>query len=200
MWLPDDLFLPVFASEDVEMMIRTAAVALVLFATSAFAAEPLKSGPQVGDKVPGPFHPLNINGEKAGQKNCLYCANGTNPVAMVFARTADDKTVVDLIKKIDETTVKNSSSDMGSFFVFLSDDKDLEGKLKTVAEKTGLKKCVLSIDNPAGPKGYNVSEKADVTVVLYKDHEVKANYSFAKGELKAKDIDTIVGDVKKITK
>jgi hypothetical protein len=181
------------------MMTRTAAVALVLFAGSVFAADPIKSGPQVGDKVPGPFHPLNINGEKAGQKNCLFCSNGQNPVAMVFARDVDDS-VVDLIKKIDASTVKNAEASMGSFFVFLSDDKSLEKKLADVAEKSGLKKCVLSIDNPAGPKGYNVSEKAQVTVVLYKEREVKANYSFAKGELKGKDIDTIIGDVKKIIK
>jgi hypothetical protein len=180
------------------MMIRTAAVAVVLFTCSAFAAEPVKSGPQVGDKVPGPFHPLNVNGDMAGQKNCLFCANGQNPVAMVFARSADDKAVVELIKKIDATTVKNSGANMGSFFVFLSDDKNLEGKLKTIADTAGLKKCILSIDNPAGPKDYNVSDKADVTVVLYKDRKVEANYSFAKGQLNDKAISTIIGDVKKI--
>jgi len=180
-------------------MIRTAAIALVLFASSAFAAEPVKSGPQVGEKVPGPFHPLNINGEMAGKKHCLFCQNGQNPVAMIFARSTDDATI-DLIKKIEEATAKNSKSSMGSFVVFLSDDKDLEGKLKTVAEKTGLKNCVLSIDNPAGPKGYNVNEKADVTVVLYSERNVKANHSFAKGELNSKAIEAVVADVSKIVK
>ena len=181
------------------MLIRTAAIALVLFVGSAFAAEHVKSGPQVGEKVPGPFHPLNITGEMAGKKHCLFCQNGQNPVAMIFARDVDAN-VINLIKKIDETTAKNSDAKMGSFVVFLSDDKDLEKKLESVAKKEGLKKCVLSIDNPAGPKGYEVSEKADVTVVLYKDRKVEANYSFAKGELKSKDIDTIVHDVSKITK
>jgi hypothetical protein len=37
----------------------------------AGAAGDLKSGPQVGEQLPGPFHPLNINGAKAGKKNCL---------------------------------------------------------------------------------------------------------------------------------
>jgi len=180
-------------------MIRTAAIALVLFASSAFAAEPVKSGPQVGEKVPGPFHPLNINGEMAGKKHCLFCQNGQSPVAMIFARSTDDATI-DLIKKIEEATAKNSKASMGSFVVFLSDDKDLEGKLKTVAEKTGLKNCVLSIDNPAGPKGYNVNEKADVTVVLYSERNVKANHSFAKGELNSKAIEAVVADVSKIVK
>ncbi|MCE9533258.1 MAG: hypothetical protein K8T89_19340 [Planctomycetes bacterium] len=181
------------------MMIRSAAVAIVLFASSAFAADTIKSGPQVGEKVPGPFHPLNINGEMAGKKHCLFCENGQNPVAMIFARDVDEN-VIALIKKIEAATAANSSAMMGSFVVFLSDNKDLEGKLKQVAEKTGLKKCVLSIDNPAGPKGYEIAEKADVTVVLYVERGVKANHSFAKGGLTPKAIDAIVEDVKKITK
>jgi hypothetical protein len=180
------------------MLIRSATIALVLFASSAFAGE-LKSGPQVGEKVPGPFHPLNINGDAAGKKNCLFCSNGQNPVAMIFARDVDSN-LVSLIKKIDETTVANADAKMGSFVVFLSDDKGLEKKLEEVCKKEGLKKCVLSIDNPAGPKGYNVAEKADVTVVLYKERKVEANFSFAKGELKGKDIDSIVKNVAKITK
>jgi len=179
-------------------MIRTAAVALVLFVGSAFAAEPVKSGPQVGEKVPGPFHPLNVNGEMAGKKHCLFCENGQNPVAMIFAREVDTN-LIELIKKIDAATEANKACEMGSFVVFLSDDKDLEAKLKTVAEKSGLKKCVLSIDNPAGPKGYNVAEKSDITVVLYKDRKVEANHSFEKGKLDAKSIEAIVADVKKIT-
>ena len=67
-------------------------------------------------------------------------------------------------------------------------------------EVTVALKLVLAIDNPAGPKGYNVAEKADVTVVLYKERKVEANYSFEKGALSEKDVDTIVADVKKITK
>lgn len=40
------------------------------FAVGAFGGE-LKSGPEVGKNIPGPFHPLNINGSKAGEKACL---------------------------------------------------------------------------------------------------------------------------------
>lgn len=42
-----------------------------LFLASVAGAAELKSGPQPGETIPGPFHPLNINGAKAGQKNCL---------------------------------------------------------------------------------------------------------------------------------
>jgi hypothetical protein len=46
-------------------------VAAALLAGSAFAAEELKSGPQVGKSIPGVFNPLHANGPDAGQKLCL---------------------------------------------------------------------------------------------------------------------------------
>jgi hypothetical protein len=178
-----------------------AAAALVCFAAAlivtSLQAAGIKSGPQVGEKVPGPFHPLNINGEKAGEKNCLYCSNGDHPVAMVFARECSEP-LAKLIKKIDETTVKNKSAKMGSFVVFCNDDEGLKDKLTQVAKDANLKETILAIDNPAGPQKYNVSKDADVTVVLYVDREVKANHSFKKGELTEKDIETVLSDVSKI--
>jgi len=38
--------------------------------TGCVAAAELKSGPQPGDSV-GAFHPLNVTGPFAGQKQCL---------------------------------------------------------------------------------------------------------------------------------
>jgi hypothetical protein len=168
-----------------------------LLAGAVFAADAVKSGPQVNEPVPGPFHPLNVTGEAAGKKHCLFCQNGSNPVAMVFAREASPE-VAKLIKKLDTCTAKHSDCKMGSFVVFLSDKEGLDTELKSLADKQGLKNIVLSIDNPAGPAKYEVSKEAAVTVVLYTDHTVKANHAFKKGQLKDKDIDAIVKDVAKI--
>jgi hypothetical protein len=185
------------------MMRRTviSATALSLcLVLGASAQSGLKSGPQNGEKVPGPFHPLNINGEKAGKKNCLYCENGPNPVAVVFARELTPE-VASLIKKLDAVTVKNSGASMGSYAVFMSDSEKLGDDLKALAEKANLKKLVLSIDNPAGPKAYEISKDAAVTVLLYKDVTVSANYAFKKAsELNDSNISKIVGDVSKIVK
>jgi hypothetical protein len=171
--------------------------ALALVAGLAGAAE-VKSGPQPGEKIPGPFNPLNINGEDAGEKRCLVCKNGTNPVIMVFARTADDPAVAKLIKKIDEVTAKNAGSEMGSFVVFCTDDDKAETKLKTLVDSNKIEKTILSIDNPQGPPKYKVSPDAEVTVVLYKEHMVKANHAFKKGEFKEADIEKVLADVTKI--
>ncbi|MBY0527197.1 MAG: hypothetical protein K2R98_27625 [Gemmataceae bacterium] len=116
---------------------------------------------------------------------------------MIFAREVSDS-LTSLVKKIDEATEKNSGAKMGSFVVFCTDDEAIEKKAKEMAEKEKLKKCVLSIDNPAGPKGYDVAKEADITVVLYTSRNVKANYAFKKGELKDGDIDKIIADIAKI--
>ncbi|MCI0684174.1 MAG: hypothetical protein L0Y71_18855 [Gemmataceae bacterium] len=98
-----------------------------------------------------------------------------------------------LVKKLDKTQVN-------SFVVFLSDDEELEGKLKTLAEKAGIKKTVLAIDNVAGPKAYNVAKDAEVTVVFYNARKVEANHAFKKGEFNAKAIEAVMADLPKIQK
>src|SRR5579871_5855386 len=99
--LPDER--PFFSEpEDGRMKLGLCLVAL-LAAGALVAAEPVKSGPQVGEKVPGPFRPLNVNGPRAGQPNCLYCTYGANPVVMVFARE-DTPAVRTLIKYLDNAT------------------------------------------------------------------------------------------------
>jgi len=48
------------------------AIGSAFLTTGVDAGGPLKSGPQAGQEVPGPFHPLNVTGSNAGKKACLY--------------------------------------------------------------------------------------------------------------------------------
>jgi hypothetical protein len=177
--------------------LTASAVALFVLSGTLIAAEPIKSGPQVGEKLTKPFEPLNVNGSAAGEKKCQFCANGSNPVAMVFARELNAP-VKKLIKDIDAATVKNSDAKMGSFFVFCSDDEALEKQLKGCAEKSELKKTILTLDNKSGPEGYNIAPESDVTVVLYVGRVVKANYTFKKGQMTEKDVSKVIADLTKI--
>src|SRR5947209_10168587 len=111
-----------------------AALALAISAGRVLAENPIVSGPQVEKNVPGPFYPLNINGSAAGQKHCLFCENGLNPVAMVFARQVTPE-VEALVKSLDKETAKHSDAKMGSFVVFLSDNDSLEKQLKDMVKK-----------------------------------------------------------------
>jgi hypothetical protein len=42
-----------------------------LAVAGATAGGALKSGPQVGENLAGPFHPLNCTGKMEGKKHCL---------------------------------------------------------------------------------------------------------------------------------
>ncbi|MBM4070457.1 MAG: hypothetical protein FJ271_16105 [Planctomycetes bacterium] len=163
----------------------------------ARADEPLKSGPQAGDDIPGPFHPFNVTGEQAGKKHCLFCENGAGPVAIVFARTVTPS-VTRLIKKIDAETLKNKKAGMGSFAVFLSSNDKLAKELAALATKENIKATILTIDSPAGPTRYKIARDAAVTVVLYSDFTVRASHAFRKGELSDKGIGQVAQSLPKI--
>ena len=53
------------------MMLRSIlSVAVVLLAGGAAAADGLRSGPQVGERIPGGFGALFVNGDHAGKRRC----------------------------------------------------------------------------------------------------------------------------------
>jgi hypothetical protein len=166
-------------------------------ALRATAAEPLKSGLQAGEKITTIFEPLNVTGEHAGEPYCLICENGLAPVAMLFARDLHEP-LLNLLGKLDAATATNREQAMGSFVVFLSDKEGLREELAAAAKKRGFKHVVLSIDAPAGPEGFNVAKDADVTVVLYREHDVKANHAFRKGELTAAACEKVLADLPRI--
>jgi hypothetical protein len=103
-----------------------------------------------------------------------------------------------LVKKIDEATAKNKKKEMGSFVIFLDKSDENEKKVKAFGDKVGVKETVLALDNPAGPKGYNIAKEANVTVLLYVDRKVMANFVFEKGKLTAAEVDKIMKEGPKI--
>jgi hypothetical protein len=180
------------------ILFAVAVLAVAALTGVTLAGGQLKSGPQVGDKVPGPFHPLNCSGKMEGKKHCLYCENGTSPVVMVFARDTSPE-LTKLIKAVDASTAKHQDVNMGSFVVFLSDKEALPKALKDMSEKEKLQYTVLAVDNPAGPEGYNVAKDASITVVLYYRHTVAANHTFrSAADLNDKAVQQIISDVAKI--
>ena len=163
----------------------------------AAAAEPVASGPQVGEKVPGPFKPLNATGPDAGKEECLYCKHGSKPMVMVFARELTPG-VVALIKKLDTATAAKSDTGLASCVIVLSDTKDLATSLAKWAQSEKIANTVLATYTTAGPAKYTLSPDAAVTVLLYTKQTVKANHTFRAGELKDAGVDAIVADLAKI--
>lgn len=174
-----------------------AAICATTVLSEASAAEPLQSGLQPGEKITAIFEPLNVTGEFAGQPHCLVCENGASPVAMVFARDATEP-ALKLAAQLDKAVARHKDHSLGSFVVFLCEEEGLDKRLADAARRNELKHVVLAIDPPAGPDGFKVAKEAAVTVVLYRDFDVKANHAFRPGELTEQRIEQIVADIRKI--
>ena len=103
-----------------------------------------------------------------------------------------------LVKQVDEATAKHKQKEMGSFVIFLDKSDEMEKKVQTFADKQGIKETVLALDNPAGPKGYDIAKDAQVTVLLYVGRQVKANFAFEKGKLTPAAIEKVMKELPKI--
>jgi hypothetical protein len=170
-------------------------------ASPALFGQELKSGPQTGEFLPGPFHVLNLNGPHASNPHCLVCEYGLGPVVIVFTR--DVSKVAGLLQKLDEAVASHQRAGLKSFAVFLSDNFAKEGNQKTLVQsldKTAgeLKNVVLAVTGPAGPEKYNINKDAEVTVILYKQLKVVGNFAFAKDKLTDKEIGEIMAATEKL--
>ncbi|MBV8432434.1 MAG: hypothetical protein JO244_14815 [Solirubrobacterales bacterium] len=169
---------------------------LALVAGTTALADPITSGPPAGARVPGPFRPLHVTGPDAGERVCLYCKNGANPVAVVFARETTPA-VAALIKQIDVVTAARTDCHLGSFVVFLGDTEKLTGPVRALAANQRIRDTILTVDDP-GPKSYRIAPEAAVTVLLYTHHTVKATHAFRAGELNDKATAAILADLDKM--
>jgi hypothetical protein len=170
---------------------------MALSSPAALHAEPLQSGPQVGQKVPGPFAPLNVTGPNAGEKCCQYCKNGSRPVVAVFAREVTPA-VIQLLKTIDHAAAMNREQGFGSYVVFCSDADGLGRQLQDIAQKEKLQHVILTLYKTGGPEKYRLSPAADVTVLLYHHFTVKANHAFKNGDLTEAAINAVGADIAKM--
>lgn len=176
-----------------------ASFAAVLMVAGIVIAADVESGLKVGDQV-GAYNVKDITGPNAGKSLCYRCNYGARPVINVFTRTVNDD-LAKLVKEVDKLVADNKDKKMAAFVTVLAEDADeIAPKLEAMAKKNGIKNVPLTIfDGEAGPEDYKISDKADVTVLLWNKHEVKANVSVAKGgKLDDKTIKAVVAGSEKI--
>ena len=178
-------------------ILSVAFVASAMFAGALIAAE-LKSGLQPGDDIPA-YNVRDVTGPSEGKTLCYRCKYGARPVVNIFAREMTPE-VVALVKQIDDLVGKNEEKKMAAFVTLLTNDPDKdEATLKEIAKKQGLKNVPLTVfDGVAGPDGYKIAEKANLTVTMWVEGDVKASHAFAKGEYKTASAKAILADTKKI--
>ncbi|HTU92572.1 MAG TPA: hypothetical protein VMF69_20995 [Gemmataceae bacterium] len=170
---------------------------VALLSSGIAVAGSVTSGPQPGEKVPGPFTVRNITGPQAGQMGCQYCNHGSRPVAVIFTKAITPE-VAQLLKKIDTATAMSKESGLGSFAVVCSDAASMDQQLKAIAQQLGIQKTILTLYKAGGPEKYRLSPEADVTVLLYNHLTVKANHAFKNAELTEAATNAIFADLAKM--
>lgn len=161
------------------------------------AVEPIRSGLQPGQEITTIFEPLNLNGDYANQPHCLVCENGLCPVVMVLARDLNAP-LLKLLARLDKACVLHAKDELGGFAVFLDASDPLTEKLRAAAASAELKKIVLATEAETQVAEYRAAAEAEVTVMLYVRHQVKANFAFRTGELNDAAIEKIVSALPQI--
>jgi hypothetical protein len=106
-----------------------------------------------------------------------------------------------LVKELDKVADDNSKKKFAAVVHLLGKDAE---SLKKSAESLGEKQSpkhvalVVPVDNENGPKAFNVSPDAEVTVILYTNKKVAANHALAPGALNKEKVQAIVKDAEKM--
>ena len=102
--------------------------------------------------------------------------------------------VKELDGMVDNVEDKKGDETKHAFLVYLTNDPDAaEKELETFAEKHQIKNMPLTVfDGEAGPPDYKIAKDAEVTIMMWKDKEVKVNCAFAPNALDKKAVKTVL--------
>jgi hypothetical protein len=155
----------------------------LLAASALLAAEPCRSGPQVGQR-PGPYTAVAATGKDRGQSYCYICETGERPAAIVFARRLSDP-LARLVGKLDQALADPQRPELRAWVTFLHDDQPtFDGEVVRWAQQHAVRRVPLAVfEDGTGPISYRLHADADVTVVLFVKQKVTATFAYRSGEL-----------------
>ena len=114
----------------------------------------------------------------------------------MFARGTSDS-LTSLVKSLDSEIAKNKS--FCSFVVMLDDENETAKSLKALAKQAGITHVPLTMAvNRGGHPYYKIHKDADITVLMWRDSQVKVNHAYKKGDMTAADVKTVLADLPKI--
>ena len=186
-------------------MIRPTTVvfaALFALATPAFSQEtdrkdPVFSGPQVGEKLPG-FKVRGVFGDLAGKElNFVEQAAG-KPIVLVFVHDVN-RMSLGMTRILTTYTASRAKDGLHTGVVWLADDvTEAENTLKRVGHALA-KDAPLGIspDGKEGPGSYGLNRTVMLTILVGKDGKVTANFALVQPSLQA-DLPKVLDEVVKV--
>jgi hypothetical protein len=172
---------------------------LAFFLPCATAAAPVTSGLTVGQK-PGPYSSIVCVGAERGQSHCYICDTADHPAVVVFARRLSDP-LGKLVAGLDKAVADDKAAGLRAWVTFLSDDQTaLDPKIVEWGKKYAVRGVPLGVfESLDGPPSYRLSRDADVTVLLFVNRKVVANFAFRQGELTEERVTDVLQSIPRIT-
>ncbi|MBI1902180.1 MAG: hypothetical protein HYS13_13855 [Planctomycetia bacterium] len=147
-------------------------------------ADPVFSGPQPGEKLPG-FKMRGVFDDAAGKETDPVAAAGKKPIVVIFVHelTRPSLAVFRTVMNYAATREK----DLSAALVFLGDDAtETENRLKQ--SRNALPKDVpigISVDGKEGPGALGLNRQVSLTVIVAKEGKVTASFALVQPSLQA---------------
>jgi hypothetical protein len=135
-------------------------------------------------------------GPQRGQQTCYICEqhDENKPGIVVFARSLHSA-LGQLLSQLDAAAQQHKNSGCKVWMTLLTEKADLDALAKW-AQQQGLKSCpVGAFEDADGPPSYKLHKEADVTIILFTQQKVVANFAFRAGELDDTAIATVMKSV-----
>ena len=141
------------------------------------------SGLATGQR-PGPYSSIMSVGPDRGESHCYICDAADGPAVVVFARSLGNP-LGKLVAGLDRAVADNKAADLRAWVTFLNEDQStLDPKVVDWGKTYAVRYVPLGVfENLDGPPSYRLSRDADVTVLLFVNRKVVANFAFREGEL-----------------
>jgi hypothetical protein len=161
------------------------------------AKDPCVSGLPIGQR-PGPYSFLVASGPQRGQLTCYVCETAEKPGVIVFTRSLSEP-MAKLVASCDEVITAKPKDSIRGWMTVLGEKTVGAEDLGKWAKEMGLKSMPVGVfDDPIGPPSYKLADDADLTILLFVDRKVVANFAFRKGELDETSAKKVVEEVKRL--
>jgi hypothetical protein len=181
---------------------RAALTACTVLAAAGLAlAQPPQppSGLKPGDR-PMPYAFVLATGPQRGQTFCYICDTADKPAVIVFARALSEP-LGKLAAKLDQAVADAAAPELRSWLTLLTAGAQpgTETRLVEWGRQHALRHVPLGVfEDEVGPPAYRLNRQAEVTVIVFVQQKVVANFAFKAGELTDERVGEVVQSLAKL--
>lgn len=173
------------------------AIASPAFAQEKAKKDPVFSGPQVGEKLPG-FKVKGVSGDSAGKELDFVKTADGKPIVLVFVHDVN-RISMSFTRTLTTYSASRAKDGLHTGVVWLADDvTEAENTIKRVGHALA-KDAPLGIspDGKEGPGSYGLNRTMMLTVLVGKENKVTANFALVQPSLQA-DLPKIFDEIVKV--